>query len=139
MRSEYKRLCASAASRETLARAIEAIARESGASVTRRPAYLSRARAVLLLVSKGAWRCMIDFEAQSSVGAFLGHWYHDGGGAETLPLHFGLTIRGSENPYHRRKATSCCDSFDAFCVSIRAGLMALGADGPAPGAENPGA
>ena len=125
MRSEHKILCASVASRETLARRIEAAARESGATVERREPYMPRDRAVLLTIVKGPWRVMVDFDAKSTVGAFLGHWYHVGSGAETLPAQFGLTIHGRENPYHRCKATSCADSFDPFVESIRAGLAAL--------------
>jgi hypothetical protein len=80
---------------------------------------------VLLTLGKGPWRVMVDFDAKSNVGAFLGHWYHDGEGPETLPEGFGATIQGSENPYHRRKATLCSDSFAAFVESLRAGLLAL--------------
>lgn len=126
-KSEHKTLCASAKSREQLARRIEAIATECGAIVTRWENYLPRDRAILLTVAKGDWRVMIDFDGKSKVGAFLGHWYADSkadSGIE-LPKLFDFIIRGSMNAYHRRKATSCQDSFEAFADSIKAGLLAL--------------
>ena len=123
--SEHKRLCSTKVSREKLAAQIEALATECGAQCTRRETYLQRKRQIGLLLTVGMWRCMLDLDAGCDSGAFLGHWYHDGDGQETLPKHFDLTIRGSENPYHRRKATSCQERFADFLDSLRAGLTAL--------------
>lgn len=130
--NEHKRLCSKATSRKALAAQIEAVARECGAACAERNLGIAKSRSIDLRLRKGPWCCMIDLDGDSRVGAFLGHWYHDGEGPETLPAHFDLTIRGSENPYHRRKATSCCYTFEAFLESLRAGLMALPAESLQP-------
>lgn len=124
--SEHKRLCGQAVGRERLARQIEALAGECGATTERRPAYLGHKRAILLLISKGEWRCAIDLDGDSRVGAFLGHWYSDDhDSAATLPDGFAGAIRSSVNPHHRRKATTCEDSFEGFLASLRGGLNAI--------------
>ena len=123
--NEHKRLCKNAASRNMMASKVRTIAEECGAVCTMREGGTYSPRATKMNLAKGPWRCMLDFDGDSRVGAFLGHWYHEGDGAETLPPHFDLTIRGSENPYHRRRATTCAVGFDDFLTSIKAGLLAL--------------
>ena len=126
MKSEYARLCGTAASRAKLAAEIAALAQECGATVMVPEWAGLHPRAESMVLAKGDWRCMFDFDGASHVGAFLGHWYSDNyDSADTLPKHFGLTIRGSENEYHRRKATTCTGTFEQFKESLRAGLMAL--------------
>lgn len=123
--NEHRRLCATKSQREQMARQITKLAASHGATTMQRNSGIIHKRCIALVVAKGEWRCMIDLDGDSRVGAFMGHWYHDGESDATLPKHFDATILGSENPYHRRKATTCQDSFAGFLDSIRRGLEAL--------------
>ena len=123
--NEHRKMCSTKAQRLWMTQQVLAIAIANGASMTARDSKLYGKRCTALLISKGEWRCMMDFDGNSRVGAFLGHWYHDGESDATLPPYFGFTIHGSENPYHRRKATTCENTFAGFLESIRAGLEAL--------------
>lgn len=125
--SEYKRLCGTEKSRKSLAKQVEALAAKHGATVTRRENYLAK-RCVGLTLAIGPYRCMMDFRGGSYVDAFLGHWHNETGSSATYPADFAASIRGSVNPYHRQKATTCSDTFEGFLASIESGLESLKAN-----------
>lgn len=128
-KNEHRRLCSTKASRAKLVAEIQSLATECGATAVVRENTReenSRGRDIGVVLGIGEWRCMMHFDGDSHVDAFLGHWYSDNLESKaTLPKNFGLTIRGSENEYHHRKATTCTDTFDEFKASLRAGFSAL--------------
>lgn len=123
MKTEHAILCGTKASRESLLAQIVALAEKCGATAHMRDSY--RERSLEVTLTKMPWSCNITFDGASHVGAFLGHWYHDGTGNETLPDSFGSAIQGSVNQFHRRKATTCESHFPLFLLSIERGLQAL--------------
>ena len=134
MTSEHRRACSTIAKRKALAARVKALADRYGAVTTISPSPLTPTD-VSVTVAFNVFRVSMTFRGRSNVGAFLGHWHindYDSDRSIAYPVEFGADIRGSRNPYHGRKATTCEDTFDGFLHSIERGLICLRDNGYSP-------
>lgn len=122
--SEHAKLCATATSRENLARQVSDLAKRMGAKFERRDGFWAE-RSISVYLSFGPYRCAADFTAGDKCGAFLGSWYTATKSEATYPVTFAADINGTINTYHYSKATTCANSFETFLVSIERGLESL--------------
>jgi hypothetical protein len=122
-RSEFATLCATDKSRKKLLARINELAGSLGATVKLHE--FNGPREIGLTIKLGPYRCMVEFEGGSHVGAFLGHWHTEMASSVKYPRNFASTIQGSLNEYHFGKATSCEDTFDGFLRSLSNGFAAL--------------
>lgn len=85
-------------------------------------------REVWVRLSFGPYRCNVDLDGDTNVGAYLAHWHMshgpDGEG-KTYPTAFGLFIGGDVNQYHKRKATTCVETFDDLLHCLESGFAKL--------------
>lgn len=126
-KTEYAARTATQSGRKQLVKEIEALASRLGASVKDCTSGVEP-RCVSVVLEIGACRCMMSFSGASRVGAFLGHWYVDldaPGDFAPYDVLFAGAIRGSHNPYHLRKATTCCATLEAFTESLEQGIKFL--------------
>lgn len=126
MKTEYAKRSSTAKGREELAKAVELLAEQSGAKTERGPKNTME-RNITLYVIVGSYRCMMHFCGESNVGAFLGHWHMGSDAPHEMeyPEGFASAIRGSVNPHHRRKATSCEETFDGHLRVLASGIEKL--------------
>lgn len=121
----YKEVISTKKARKAAADAVRALGAEFGWE----PANSYHApgpREEQVNLRKGDCRVMMHFEGGSNVGAFLAHWYAEGGaGFAPYPNSFAAAIHGSCNTCHHAKATTCEDSFDGFLKSLRGGFEFL--------------
>ncbi len=122
---EYSRLCGTDKKRKQCMAAVQSVAGGHGATVY--PHEFNGPREIGLELVYGPYACMIHFEGGSRVGAFLGHWHMnraaDSDRSKTYPDTFWRV--GSLNPYHKQKATTCCDTFGEFLTKLAEGLELL--------------
>lgn len=106
---------------------IQAMAAAIGIECEHEDAPLST-REIWVRLSFGPYRCNVDLDGDTNVGAYLAHWHMshgpDGEG-KTYPEAFGLRVGGDVNQYHKRKATTCVDTFDSLLFHLQAGFEKL--------------
>lgn len=122
--NECRKACATKVGRAAMMTAVKAMAAEIGATIEA-PDGIQSPRRVGLYICMGPYRCMMHFDGESRVDAFLGHWFIEERDAASFPDNFGAIIGGSINQYHKRKATTCQDSFVEFLGCISDGLKCL--------------
>ena len=121
--SQYGAMCSTAAKRKAAANKVCDVLRDIGVPVT---VQLSEPRAICLLSTFGPYRCSMEFNGASDLGAFLAHWFTDTNDRDaTYSFEFESKARSHVNAYHRRKATTCCDGFDQFLTNITTGFLTL--------------
>lgn len=118
MKSEHRRLCATAKSRAHLVEQCRALATYLGCTFEAKPSMAPRS--ITFAFQYGPYRMFGDFDGDSRCNAFLGHWHIEGDKTATFPTSFA-----NVNPCHRRKATTCADGFEDFLNCIRRGFTDL--------------
>lgn len=115
-----------AADRETMAKAIEKLVVECGATVTRVPMHAHELW--LSVVAPGGLRVTIDFDGKSpQPDVHVLSWNMDYDSPNRLcPGTFG----GGVNPHHGHKATYVAEGFEDLCTQLKAGLL-MARDGTA--------
>lgn len=132
MPNEHDTRCNTRKGRESCLTAVRMVAdRFAGATVELHE--FNGPREIGLELAYGPYACMMHFEGGSRVGAYLGHWHMNRGTDadpnKTYPDSFWRI--GSPNLYHRRKATTSCDTLAAFAAKLAEGLELLQALEPA--------
>ena len=134
LQNEHRRLCATAKGRKALADQVCALAARFNAPATVLPGILNN-RELRIRIAFGIYCVDMSFAGDSNVGAFIGNWHIEDRGTDRsayYPAEFGADIRGTRNPYHGRKATTCEESFERFLISLEGGLRCLVENGYAP-------
>lgn len=121
--TEYKTLCSTKTKRQKLAKEIEILAAEMGATVT--TGEYDQPFEITMCLRYGSYRVSMRFCGKTNVGAFLGHWHTDVFSEAKYPSDFGYVIGGSMNTHHYGKATTCEYAFEGFKSSLKAGLNKL--------------
>jgi hypothetical protein len=121
-KSEHRTLCASKGSRARMAQQTTDLAAQHGWETDTK----HDAREITVSLRKGALRVSLDFDGASHVNAFLAHWNVDtSSDLKPYTAGFAVAIRGSNNPYHLCKATTCEDTFRGFLASLEGGFRFL--------------
>lgn len=120
----YGALCKRKAGREAIFAELAALAAEYGATVTR--SEYDSPFEITATIHLPPYALSIDLDGRSRMGAFYGAWYTDVTSDARYPAGFDLF--GEVNRFHKRKATTVCDYFDAFKTALRGGLALLVAE-----------
>lgn len=126
MKNEYRMLCAAKASRNRMSEQVRELADRYGWGYSAR----EDGRETRVSLNKGVTCVSVDFDGGSRVGAFLAHWYVSTAvevdvGFKPYDASFAGAIRGSNNPYHLCKATTCEDTFRGLLESLEGGFKFL--------------
>lgn len=124
--NEHRVLCATKASRNRMVGQVFELADRYGWNHSDRV----DGREIRLSLNKGATCVSLDFDGDSRVGVFLARWYVSTAvevDADFGPYdaQFAAAIRGSNNPYHLCKATTCEDTFRGLLESLEGGFKFL--------------
>lgn len=123
--TDPKTLFSTKAKRTKAAARIADLAERLGVDCTIEPAPLGD-RELWVRLAFGPYRCQTDLDGATACTAYLAHWHADHGDQEaTYPADFGVTIGGTVNECHRRKATTFADDFDGLLASLQKGFERL--------------
>jgi hypothetical protein len=110
------------AKRNAVAKRFEDLAARLGVTFECTPNPLN-SRSFSVELSHKGYHVAIWLNADSHVGAYLGHWHTASGFKGRYPVDFWRV--GALNTYHYGKATTCCEDLDAFLAKIEDGFALL--------------